>query len=394
MTTIYLIRHAEAEGNIYRRIHGWYDSVITDNGYLQIKELEKRFSDIPIDAVYSSDLFRTKTTARALYLPKGLELQVDPGLREFNFGLWEDLSWGEARRRDEAGLALFNASSPLFQAPGGERFADLGARMERTLQTIVKRHPGEAVAVFSHGTAIRQMVIGALGIRPEDWHTRSHSDNTGVTELQWDGTRFYLLQEGDCSHLSPELSTLNRQAWWRKKASGTGDINLWYRPVNPEEEGETYLAARREAWTTVHGHGPLFDGEGFLRDAHTHAGRMEWGLTAAMAGERLAGVLQLDPQRYEENNAGYIAFCYMTPETRAKALGVQLIGQAVSVFRPMGREYLRLRCASYNEPAQRFYQRYGFYKIGVEQGNRVPLDILEKYIGYDYDKAQWRGNAT
>jgi len=84
----------------------------------------------------------------------------------------------------------------------------------------------------------------------------------------------------------------------------------------------------------------------------------------------------------------------MTPETRAKALGVQLIGQAVSVFRPMGREYLRLRCASYNEPAQRFYQRYGFYKIGVEQGNRVPLDILEKYIGYDYDKAQWRGNAT
>ena len=30
-----------------------------------------------------------------------------------------------------------------------------------------------------------------------------------------------------------------------------------------------------------------------------------------------------------------------------------------------------------------FYQRYGFYKIGEEQGSRVPLDILEKYIGYD-----------
>ena len=29
MTTIYLIRHAEAEGNLYRRIHGWYDSLIT-----------------------------------------------------------------------------------------------------------------------------------------------------------------------------------------------------------------------------------------------------------------------------------------------------------------------------------------------------------------------------
>lgn len=30
MTTIYLIRHAEAEGNLYRRAHGWYNSTITD----------------------------------------------------------------------------------------------------------------------------------------------------------------------------------------------------------------------------------------------------------------------------------------------------------------------------------------------------------------------------
>ena len=39
MTTIYLIRHAEADGNLYRRAHGWYDSVITDRGYRQIAAL-------------------------------------------------------------------------------------------------------------------------------------------------------------------------------------------------------------------------------------------------------------------------------------------------------------------------------------------------------------------
>ena len=33
MTTVYLIRHAEAEGNRYRRCHGHYDSTITDNGF-------------------------------------------------------------------------------------------------------------------------------------------------------------------------------------------------------------------------------------------------------------------------------------------------------------------------------------------------------------------------
>ena len=35
MTKLYLIRHAEAEGNLYRRIHGQYNSLITDNGYRQ-----------------------------------------------------------------------------------------------------------------------------------------------------------------------------------------------------------------------------------------------------------------------------------------------------------------------------------------------------------------------
>ena len=44
MTTVYLIRHAEAEGNLYRRCHGHYDSTITDNGYSQIAALAKRMS--------------------------------------------------------------------------------------------------------------------------------------------------------------------------------------------------------------------------------------------------------------------------------------------------------------------------------------------------------------
>ena len=92
MTTIYLIRHAEAEGNLYRRIHGWYNALITDNGFQQIKALEDRFRDIPVDAVYSSDLYRTMTTARAVYVPKSLPLRTDPGLREISMGSWEDLT--------------------------------------------------------------------------------------------------------------------------------------------------------------------------------------------------------------------------------------------------------------------------------------------------------------
>ena len=100
MTRIYLIRHAEAEGNLYRRVHGWYDSLVTDNGYRQISALKGRFDNIPIDAVYSSDLFRTMTTAKAIYVSHGLELHTRPDLREIGVGEWEDVPWGELSHRD------------------------------------------------------------------------------------------------------------------------------------------------------------------------------------------------------------------------------------------------------------------------------------------------------
>lgn len=127
MTTIYLIRHAEAEGNLYRRIHGWYDALVTENGWKQIQALETRFAGVHVDAVWSSDLYRTCATARAVYVPKGLELHTDPDLREINMGRWEDRTWGEVRQTEGERLLQFNHSDPAWVAPGGESLGDVGA---------------------------------------------------------------------------------------------------------------------------------------------------------------------------------------------------------------------------------------------------------------------------
>lgn len=43
MTKIYLIRHAEAEGNLYRRHQGHWDGSITPLGLQQIDALAQRF---------------------------------------------------------------------------------------------------------------------------------------------------------------------------------------------------------------------------------------------------------------------------------------------------------------------------------------------------------------
>ena len=221
MTTIYLIRHAEAEGNLYRRIHGWYDALITDNGFAQIAALQRRFQDIPIDAVWSSDLYRTMTTARAVYVPKGLELHTDPGLREVHMGDWEDKPWGEVYRFDADRIALFNRSDPSWQAPNGDSLAQVGERVHAALCRIAGGYPDKTIAVFCHGTAIRQLLAMVKGVAPQDWHKMGHSENTAVTRLFYDGGRLTLDPdlELDASHLPEEIRTMARQNWWRKDRS-------------------------------------------------------------------------------------------------------------------------------------------------------------------------------
>ena len=48
VTKIYLVRHAEAEGNLYRRIHGQFDTNVTPNGRRQIAALARRFAAVPV----------------------------------------------------------------------------------------------------------------------------------------------------------------------------------------------------------------------------------------------------------------------------------------------------------------------------------------------------------
>ena len=182
-----------------------------------------------MDAAWSSDLFRTKTTARAVCRGRDLELHTDPALRELNFGDWEDRPWGEIYRTYPGQIQQFNASSPDWQAPHGESLIQAGLRVEGALRRIAAAHPGQTVAVFTHGTVIRQVLSHILALPPEQWGGTSHSENTAVTCLDFDRDCFSIRFRDDASHLPEELGTMSKQKWWRNSGAAK-DVNLWYRP--------------------------------------------------------------------------------------------------------------------------------------------------------------------
>lgn len=383
MTRIYFIRHAEAEGNLYRRVQGQYDSLVTDRGRLQIQALAKRFQDVPVDAVYSSDLYRTRLTASAVYKSHGLPLRTDPGLREVRMGEWEDKPWGLVAREDRQQLTYFNTNDPRWQAPGGENFQELRERLVGTLTKLAIQHDGETIVVVSHGMALRNSMAAIQGFSVEEGAQVPHCDNTGVSLVEYDSGRWRIVFQNDNTHLDESLSTFAGQKWWQSGSGFWADANLWYRPLDLGKDSEFYYQCRKEAWQTIHGSLANFDGDAFLADARRQAKASPQALWQAMLGDEPAGLVQMDIPTAKETGMGYLPFVYLLPDFRRRGLGVQLLGQGVSVLRPLGCTKLRLRCAPDNHAAQRFYARYGFRKIGQAPGSRVPLDLLEKNIGFD-----------
>lgn len=309
MTTFYLIRHGEAEGNVFRRIHGQYDSMITPNGRKQIQALAERFRKIPVDAVYASDLTRTCITAGAIYRPKGLPLYRDARFREVNLGVWEDTPFGQLEREEPEKLHAFSHDSYHWSVPGAETILQYAHRFLGGLDQLARRHEGQTVAVFSHGMVLRGAMLELFF--PGDDTAVSHCENTAVTKLTWENGGFRLDFLNDASHITPEISTLGRQNWWR--GDRYLDFNMWFRP-GTERDGD------------------------LLRALGCPAPAADDRVDVAMLREQPAGVLVT---RRLDGTHGGIVHLALLPERRGGGLAAQLLGQAVCPMRNAGVRWLR-----------------------------------------------------
>jgi len=218
VTTIYLVRHCEARGNIDREFHGSFDSDISDNGREQLRRLSERFRDIPLDALYSSPLRRARLTAEAVNLHHNLPIVFDERLKELNGGLWERNKWAELPQLFPESSEAWGSRPHEFEAPEGETMRQLYDRMKAALCDIAAAHEGQTVAVASHGCAIRNALAWGLTgdiVRLGDipW-----CDNTAVSVFRFEDGKVSVTLYNDSSHLDAETSTLEKQNWWRKGA--------------------------------------------------------------------------------------------------------------------------------------------------------------------------------
>ena len=116
---IYLIRHAEPEYPAGERIClGCHvDVPLSRQGRRQAEQLRDAFSDIALEAAFTSPLLRARETAQVL--GRGvLPVEVVPALRELDGGVWDGLPFSELYARWPE---HFHGSCRSEPPPGGER---------------------------------------------------------------------------------------------------------------------------------------------------------------------------------------------------------------------------------------------------------------------------------
>ncbi len=200
-TLLLCMRHGETDWNASQRVQGHTDIALNARGRAQARALERALHGQELHAVYSSDLSRARQTAEPLARQRNLPLHCDRRLRERAFGAFEGSSFTQLETLHPEHCARWRCRDPQWAAPaGGESLLELRQRIADVVREIAARHPGQVVAMVSHGGALDCLYRLATGQQlqaPRTWELR----NAAINRLLASEGGLSLVGWNDCAHL-------------------------------------------------------------------------------------------------------------------------------------------------------------------------------------------------
>lgn len=215
VTTVYLVRHCEAEGNLRKVFQGRIDCDITERGRLQLSKLTERCKDIVFDVAYSSPLLRAYKTAEAGVANQSLPIKIHNGLIEIDGGLMEEQPWSELGNLFPDEFPLWFDDLPNFKAPNGESTREVYERVGNAFDEIVAENKGKTIGIFSHGCALRNLICRLKGMPIERIEEIAWPDNTSVTKIIIDEDDNIVFEyENDSEHIRYDEAAAAHGLWW------------------------------------------------------------------------------------------------------------------------------------------------------------------------------------
>jgi len=182
MPLLLLIRHGENDFTKKNKLAGHTPNVhLNERGQGQAQALAEALKDVPIKAIYSSPLERAVETATPIAAVRGLEVQMESGLIETDYGKWQGRSLASLRLQKIWKVIQGAPSRAKF--PEGEAFYQCQTRIVAALDSISRNYkPQDMVACIFHADPIKLAVAHYIGL-PLDHFQRLSCDTASLTAL-------------------------------------------------------------------------------------------------------------------------------------------------------------------------------------------------------------------
>lgn len=204
--TFVLLRHGETPLTPQKRFSGsgGTDPSLSTVGREQAERAAEALAGRgTIQHILASPLTRTRQTAAAVAERLGIEVTVEDGLIETDFGAWEGLTFGEVRERYPDDLNTWLSDPEAEPTGGGESFAATATRIAATRDKLVAAYAGRTVLLVTHVTPIKTFVRLALGAPPESlFRMELSAASLSAVAYYADGNASVRLLN-DTSHLRP-----------------------------------------------------------------------------------------------------------------------------------------------------------------------------------------------
>ncbi len=160
-----VMRHGEAEQNVSEILSSNPDNPhhLTERGISQIDETIKKLKEKEIGIIISSDIIRTKETAKRVSEVLDISYETDKRLREVDFGDLDGKSVSDFRVYYKTYAEGFEKATP-----NGESYADIRKRLGELINELEEKYSGKKILLVTHETPAWILKTLALGSPDED----------------------------------------------------------------------------------------------------------------------------------------------------------------------------------------------------------------------------------
>ncbi|MDO4962693.1 MAG: histidine phosphatase family protein [bacterium] len=164
----YLFRHGETNWNVEKRIKGQLEDLkteFTSKGKTQIDNILNEIKKYNIEAIFTSDSYRTKETSKIINLNLQLPIYYYEKFRGLNMGDFQGGFMSDFLNNEKVKKAFVDYN---YVIPGGESINQLNERFISGLDIIRDNYNYSKVAIVSHGAAISNIKSKLSGENYED----------------------------------------------------------------------------------------------------------------------------------------------------------------------------------------------------------------------------------